>query len=261
MPYIVATSQREAMGASLSEIQAADGNARLIKRLGTESSLISVSDEFEKLIDTPPPDNAPLRRRIPFIFTRRIFLNVESCDGGSFHAGEREYKKDDNFISRAEFKLLEAFEAFGIDPAADENPLALDLGAAPGGWTKVLLSSGCSVVAVDPAKLHSQLYENKNLTHLEIPAQRLPEGIGPFSLIVNDMRMDVYDSCRIMLDMVEKLEDNGIALMTLKLSSGDWRRKTLKALDFLESRYRVIDAKQLFYNRGEVTVCMKKNNA
>jgi 23S rRNA C2498 (ribose-2'-O)-methylase RlmM len=69
--------------------------------------------------------------------------------------------------------------------------------------------------------------------------------------------MDMYDSCRIMLDMAERLGDNGEAVMTLKLSSGGWRRKTFKALELLESGCQILNARQLFHNRGEVTVYIK----
>jgi 23S rRNA (cytidine2498-2'-O)-methyltransferase len=142
---------------------------------------------------------------------------------------------------------------------ADERPLALDLGAAPGGWTKVLLEAGYRVTAVDPAGLNAKLLENENLTYLGITAQRIPAGIGPFSLIVNDMRMDVYDSCRVMQELSDRLADDGSAVMTLKLSSGNWRRKVLKAFEFLESGYGIAGARQLFHNRGEVTAYLKKN--
>ncbi len=58
-------------------------------------------------------------------------------------------------ISRAEFKLLEALEVFGV--SLPSRGRALDLGAAPGGWTRLLLEASLSVVAVDPANLDPRL--------------------------------------------------------------------------------------------------------
>ena len=53
--------------------------------------------------------------------------------------------------SRAYFKLEEALDLAGVGDLHGSH--ALDLGAAPGGWTEVLLDRGASVVAVDPGAL------------------------------------------------------------------------------------------------------------
>lgn len=52
-----------------------------------------------------------------------------------------------NVVSRAEFKLLEAIEFFDIDLSRVRT--ALDIGAAPGGWTHLLSQRGISVLALD----------------------------------------------------------------------------------------------------------------
>jgi 23S rRNA (cytidine2498-2'-O)-methyltransferase len=70
--------------------------------------------------------------------------------------------------------------------------------------------------------------------------------------------MGMYDSCRVMLDMADKLTGNGAAVMTLKLSAGEWRKKTFKAIELLEKKYIIAGARQLFHNRGEVTVYLRK---
>lgn len=57
----------------------------------------------------------------------------------------------DASVNRAEFKLKEALEFFGINLSGIKR--ALDIGAAPGGWTHHLLSQGIRVVAVDNAVL------------------------------------------------------------------------------------------------------------
>ncbi|MEM0149392.1 MAG: SAM-dependent methyltransferase [Candidatus Micrarchaeaceae archaeon] len=66
-------------------------------------------------------------------------------------------------INRSEFKLAEAFEFFGINAAAGGGP-ALDIGAAPGGWTDFMLSKGFRVIAVDAASLiYSKLAERGSM--------------------------------------------------------------------------------------------------
>src|SRR5947209_3776190 len=69
--------------------------------------------------------------------------------------GMRHFAQTPEQISRAEFKLLEALEVFGVE--LPSSGWALDLGAAPGGWTRLLLEAGMHIVAVDPAKLDPRL--------------------------------------------------------------------------------------------------------
>jgi 23S rRNA (cytidine2498-2'-O)-methyltransferase len=66
--------------------------------------------------------------------------------------------------SRAAMKLHEALEWHGLSPGKQE--VCVDLGAAPGGWSRVLLSLGARVVAVDPARLAPELLGNRRLRHV-----------------------------------------------------------------------------------------------
>ena len=170
----------------------------------------------------------------------------------SWNGGARKYKKD-AVISRAEFKLLEALEIFNVQLPAQAR--ALDLGAAPGGWSKVLLDVGAFVTAVDPGVLDAQL-QHPNLSYVCATAQRFFAAYHgePFDIIVNDMKMDMYDSIRIMLDAVHLLSPRGVIIMTLKLTQKQGLSKINKALALLAQKYRVVNTRQLFHNRDEVTV-------
>ncbi len=55
-------------------------------------------------------------------------------------------------VNRAEFKIEEAIDFFGID--LGKHKMALDIGASPGGWTHYLSQHGIKVVAVDNALLN-----------------------------------------------------------------------------------------------------------
>jgi len=175
-----------------------------------------------------------------------VAQNRSRWNGGAAH-----YKKDAP-ISRAEYKLMEALEVFGINPVGR----ALDLGAAPGGWTRVLLDAGVHVTAVDPGALDARLAAHPQLRYVCATAQRFfaanPD--ARFDLIVNDMKMDMYESARIMLDAAPFLSPGGAAVMTLKLKPGQGLAKINKALDLLAKKYRVAGTRQLFHNRDEVTV-------
>jgi 23S rRNA (cytidine2498-2'-O)-methyltransferase len=80
--------------------------------------------------------------------------------------GMRHYAIRPDTVSRAGFKLMEALEEYPIVfKKNSENSVALDLGAAPGGWTKVLLERGLKVVAVDPVQLAPVLQADKNVEY------------------------------------------------------------------------------------------------
>jgi len=66
--------------------------------------------------------------------------------------------------SRAARKLVEALDWIGRGPEPGE--LAVDLGAAPGGWTAVLLERRARVVAVDPGPLAAHLRRRANVRHV-----------------------------------------------------------------------------------------------
>ena len=95
----------------------------------------------------------------------RCYLGVSPAEENlsAWPGGARHFAQTPEQISRAEFKLLEALETFGV--ALPSQGLALDLGAAPGGWTRLLLEEGLHVVAVDPAKLDERLAEAPLLEH------------------------------------------------------------------------------------------------
>ena len=63
--------------------------------------------------------------------------------------------------SRAAMKLAEALDWMGIAP--EPGDVCVALGAAPGGWTFVLLELRAKVIAVDPGKLRGDLAQNKSV--------------------------------------------------------------------------------------------------
>lgn len=65
-------------------------------------------------------------------------------------------------VNRSEFKMKEAVEFFGIDLTGMDK--ALDIGAAPGGWTHCLSMHGIKVVAVDSGMLdYGKLSKDKRV--------------------------------------------------------------------------------------------------
>lgn len=66
--------------------------------------------------------------------------------------------------SRASAKLLEALLWTGIGPGPGE--VCVDLGAAPGGWTFVLLARKTRVIAVDRAQMAPNIAKDRRLKHV-----------------------------------------------------------------------------------------------
>jgi 23S rRNA (cytidine2498-2'-O)-methyltransferase len=175
-------------------------------------------------------------------------LNLSAWPGG-----QRRYAREPDQVSRSEFKLLEAIEAFGLQLGRGD---ALDLGASPGGWTRVLADRGWNVVAVDPGDLHPSMAEHPRVTHQRMHAQHLHSaaGLPLFGLVVNDMRMDARDSARIMVQTKALLAEHGHGVMTLKLPKTKATGALHAALAILRGGFRIEGARQLFHNRHEVTV-------
>ncbi|MBE9010055.1 50S rRNA methyltransferase [Pseudanabaenaceae cyanobacterium LEGE 13415] len=159
-------------------------------------------------------------------------------------------------ISRAEFKLLEAIDVFNLQLPSEG--LALDLGASPGGWTRVLRNRGLSVVAVDPCDLAESLRSDSNIKHYrQLVQQYLPNCRDRFDLIVNDMRMAPVDSAKNMIAASEVLKEEGLAVMTLKLPSKGVKGTIGNAVTILEDKYQIIGVRNLFHNRQEATLVMR----
>lgn len=187
-----------------------------------------------------------------FVGISKLAENLSSWSGGEYR-----FRNNKNVISRAEFKLLEAIDMFNIN--LRKYSTALDLGASPGGWTKVLLDSGLKVTCVDPADLSQPIADNKNVTHHKCSAQDFLEGDYEFDIIVNDMRMDVFESIALMERASRYLIGSSIAIMTLKLREKSVQTQVNKAIRVISTHYEVLHAKQLFHNRSEVTLVLSLN--
>ncbi|MBI1293956.1 50S rRNA methyltransferase [bacterium] len=184
-------------------------------------------------------------------------LSLADYNLSDWAGGERRFAREKDQVSRAEFKLLEALEVFHID--LPQRGVALDLGAAPGGWTRVLRQRDQYVTAVDPAELDPRLATDKAIRHKRVTAEAyLADEPDEFDLIVNDMRMDARDSARLMVDYARQLYPHGVAIMTFKLPEHGRRQVLEHAFKILRGTYVLAGARQLFHNRSEITVYLKK---
>jgi 23S rRNA (cytidine2498-2'-O)-methyltransferase len=194
-------------------------------------------------------------------------LSLTEQNRSAWPGGKHRFKRDEGQISRAEFKLLEAVSVFQLTLPAEGR--ALDIGASPGGWTRLLAENGLQVDAVDPGDLDDRLRGNPRVTHIRKRAQDFLPIAKQYSIIVNDMKMDARASISLMLQAQSHLTPGGIAVMTLKMprmaQSAKGARTSLAMvhsdLHHLSRNYIIRGARQLYHNRNEVTVALEVPNA
>ncbi|CAG0968860.1 Ribosomal RNA large subunit methyltransferase M [Burkholderiales bacterium] len=168
--------------------------------------------------------------------------------------------------SRSYLKLAEAFEVF-LSKQEQAQWLkpgmhAVDLGAAPGGWTWQLVQRGLKVIAVDNGPLKGVAAEHPAIKHLRQDGFRYRPS-RPVDWVVCDMVEQPQRVAALIADWVA----SGLttrAIFNLKLPM----KKRVEALagalngvrtvlDAKGMRYR-LEAKQLYHDREEVTVFLAR---
>lgn len=161
--------------------------------------------------------------------------------------------------SRSVLKLEEALALFLSDAerAAWLRPgrTAVDLGAAPGGWTWLLAERGLAVDAVDNARLVPALTGYPRVTHRRADGFRYRPR-GPADWLLCDMVEQPHRITRLACTWLER-GDCRHALFNLKLPM---KRRWQSVSDHLETVAAALPAagrlaaKQLYHDREEVTV-------
>ncbi|MGB8645677.1 MAG: SAM-dependent methyltransferase [Anaerolineae bacterium] len=159
-------------------------------------------------------------------------------------------------VNRAEYKLQEALRKFKLDPRGGR---ALDLGAAPGGWTQVLADHGMQVVAVDPGELDPRVAALPNVTHFKCKADAFVSP-GDFDLLVDDMNVEPEESAGMMVQMAPHLKPGGYAILTVKLVIKQVNKLLNNIRPVLETEYDILRIKHLFHNRQEVTLLLRRKS-
>lgn len=178
----------------------------------------------------------------------------------------RDAKKfGDEHVSRAYFKIQEAFARV---PYALRGKTAVDIGAAPGGWSEYLVERGARVIAVDPADMDASL--EHRVAHLRMDARdeetaRMVERVArAVDVITCDVNADPRDVARTLAELyLPLLRKHGRIVMTVKYTRPGKRarermleqaRKTLEDADA-----RILWAGQLLANtKNEATIVGEK---
>lgn len=196
---------------------------------------------------------------LSLFFTKHTVYYGMSCPEenlSDWSGGAVRFRKEEGQVSRAKFKLLEAEQAFGLDFTQYRS--ALDIGAAPGGWTSLLLERGLKVTAIDPAKLDAGLLRNPNLTYHPKKADAVVFATGAFDLLVCDMSWSHRQMAKLVRGLLYALKTGGTAIITVKLMNKKAFQTIREVIQDVSPELELQKAKQLFHNREELTLFLVK---
>lgn len=177
----------------------------------------------------------------------------------SWPGGEVRLSRPPEQVSRAEFKLEELFKCHPLP--LDPHWSALDFGAAPGGWTRILAGHGLRVTAVDPGDLDPRVRDLDGVEYVKTTAGNFVRNERRrFDLIVNDMKMNPVMSSRLIAEGSDLLKPSGFAVLTLKTGDRGVLAQIDESFAVLREKFTIEFARQLEHNRKEVTVVLRKRS-
>jgi 23S rRNA (cytidine2498-2'-O)-methyltransferase len=189
------------------------------------------------------------------------------------HFGSRAHRRgrvprEKDAPSRSGSKLLEAWRFFELPQAAMRGPagkplLAVDLGAAPGGWSSVLAAAGYNVHAVDNGDLDKNLIAKygQRITHLKKDAFHFAPEPG-----VSIVTCDIVERPAQVTDLLLRwlrLTKLKVLVFNLKLPMKKRYEEINRCLERLQKGMQEagtefeMDAHQLYHDRQEVTVVVR----
>jgi len=192
-----------------------------------------------------------------------VYLSIASEKSGvsALEGGIQRMKKIPGAPSRSASKLAEALHFFNTPPHLGET--AVDLGAAPGGWSYVLAYHGVQVTAVDHAKLDlaGMKKTSGKITHLkENGLTYIPE--KPVKWLVCDMVMGAAMTLEVLERwlLADKMQ---CFVVNVKLPERDPWPSVKQALNLIDKinclgTWNTIIARQLFHDRNEITLIGSK---
>jgi tRNA(Ser,Leu) C12 N-acetylase TAN1 len=172
---------------------------------------------------------------------------------------QRKYAPGQRPLNRAQLKLREAIDAFGI--TLPDGASVVDLGSAPGGWAAVLAELAGEVVAVDPADLAPQVEALPNVQHWRCRAEDLmgqDDLRERFDLMTCDMNVDPAQCADTLCRLAIILKAGAPAVMTVKYVSRRRRRHEREAREILAREYDGIRMRHLPHNALETTAFMRR---
>jgi 23S rRNA (cytidine2498-2'-O)-methyltransferase len=181
---------------------------------------------------------------------------VRAREALSLSAGGRtRMKRTGEAPSRAAMKLDEAIDWYGVTPGKGE--LCVDLGSAPGGWTRRLVERGARVWSVDPANLAPDVLKLPRVKHFKVSAFEF-EPDEPADWLFCDMAWRPLEVAQLLAKWGRR--NNAAQLIAnLKLPMKDKLPTLLRARQTLtDAGWRQVKMRQLYHDRDEVTVTARR---
>jgi 23S rRNA (cytidine2498-2'-O)-methyltransferase len=153
--------------------------------------------------------------------------------------------------SRSARKLEEALVWLGTGPGPGES--CVDLGAAPGGWTWLLLNRRARVIAIDPARLEPRLLEQRRLRHIQGSAfDWQPD--EPVDWLFCDMAWRPLEVAQ-MLGRWARRRQTRMLIANFKLPMKRKAEMVARLREILTaSGYQQLRTRQLYHDREEITL-------
>ena len=217
----------------------------------------------------------------PTVLAYSIMLNSR-CYSGYVRLSDSSHGYIDPFriyskkvVSRSELKLAEAFDEFGIATPRT----AIDIGAAPGGWSAFMARKGAAVIAIDMAMLDAASIGRFGLSVVDVHADKCARAIDEWDrrksilhiigsassaagciggveadLVANDMNAGPVRSSQAALLFSGIMPSGAALIMTVKCM----RRNVIKYMEeaqaALDSQFEIRRWKVLPHNRQEITL-------
>jgi 23S rRNA (cytidine2498-2'-O)-methyltransferase len=166
-------------------------------------------------------------------------------------AGRSRMRRTGAAPSRAAMKLDEAFEWARMTP--EKGDLCVDLGSAPGGWTRRLVERGARVLSVDPGVLTPDLMKHPKVRHFResafafVPPQ-------PCDWLLCDMAWRPLEVALLLAKWARNRWATHL-VANLKLPMKDKLPLVWRARSVLEAAgWSALHIRQLYHDRDEVTV-------
>lgn len=184
-------------------------------------------------------------------------------DSSPWPGGIPRLRQPPNAPSRSAAKLDEAIHTLLTDEERKtllrDGLRGADLGAAPGGWTWVLVRAGLRVTAVDNGPLKEPVAGHPQVEHLRADGFRW-QPARPLDWMVCDM---VEQPRRVAERMAEWFREGWCrnAIFNLKLPMKKRWDETVMCLDLFRAQageLKALRARQLYHDREEITVFARR---